>query len=511
GGSYGYYNLAAEANLGDSLLHNTIRYQRVVSNGYREHSAMQNDIVSYDMLLHSKGNNELQAHALAGFLNYETPGALIPAEYERYPRMARPSVNGIPGAEENKAAIKQNMVLGGLSYKYYINDNWAMNTGIYSVYTQLTNPAIRNYTQSTLPHYGGRTHLAHKQDTRRGYYSWLLGAEFQLGNSTEITYLNNKGLPGSVTEQRNIQNINFSGFTQLTWNHRGWLLQSGLSMNHVKTRLEETFPAYALVERTYNIPAPRVAVLYKIARITSVYASVARGYTSPNSNELAPTGSYINTKLRPVNGWNYETGLRGYLLNGRLYYDMCGFYFTLDNTIVQRRDSAGGDYYINGGGTRQLGLEMQVNYRVLVYSGIVNTLTVEAAYTKYDFRYRDFMQFNNDYSGNYLPGIPANAFAMSVDLLTTFNAYLNLNLYYNDIIPLSDNNSIYDHSYALVNIRIGYRYMAARWGIDVFTGCNNLLNENYSLGNDVNAAGNRFYNVAPGINYFGGVLLSYKK
>jgi iron complex outermembrane receptor protein len=36
----------------------------------------------------------------------------------------------------------------------------------------------------------------------------------------------------------------------------------------------------------------------------------------------------------------------------------------------------------------------------------------------------------------------------------------------------------------------------------------NILNEVYSLGNDINAAGNRFYNPAPRRNVFAGVMVN---
>jgi len=36
-----------------------------------------------------------------------------------------------------------------------------------------------------------------------------------------------------------------------------------------------------------------------------------------------------------------------------------------------------------------------------------------------------------------------------------------------------------------------------------------LLNQYYSLGNDLNAVGKRYYNPAPGKNYFGGAELMF--
>ncbi|MBZ0097749.1 MAG: Plug domain-containing protein, partial [Taibaiella sp.] len=51
GGSYGYSNVATELKLGDTGTRHVLRYQHVAGNGYREHAAIQNDVVTYDMQL----------------------------------------------------------------------------------------------------------------------------------------------------------------------------------------------------------------------------------------------------------------------------------------------------------------------------------------------------------------------------------------------------------------------------------------------------------------------------
>ena len=43
--------------------------------------------------------------------------------------------------------------------------------------------------------------------------------------------------------------------------------------------------------------------------------------------------------------------------------------------------------------------------------------------------------------------------------------------------------------------------------VNFYAGVDNLLNEQYSLGNDINAAAGRYYNAAPAKNYFSGLAL----
>jgi hypothetical protein len=39
----------------------------------------------------------------------------------------------------------------------------------------------------------------------------------------------------------------------------------------------------------------------------------------------------------------------------------------------------------------------------------------------------------------------------------------------------------------------------------------NAFDVQYSLGNDINAAAGRYYNAAPGINYYGGIRIEFGK
>ena len=76
-------------------------------------------------------------------------------------------------------------------------------------------------------------------------------------------------------------------------------------------------------------------------------------------------------------------------------------------------------------------------------------------------------------------------------------------------MPLNDANTAYAGHYNLMEAKIGWEpltYNNTR--LSIYTGVDNLLNEKYSLGNDLNAVGNRFYNAAAPRNYYIGVKLT---
>ncbi|MDZ7647700.1 MAG: hypothetical protein U5K54_11265 [Cytophagales bacterium] len=59
--------------------------------------------------------------------------------------------------------------------------------------------------------------------------------------------------------------------------------------------------------------------------------------------------------------------------------------------------------------------------------------------------------------------------------------------------------------------RLGYKTSAInRLPIEIFAGADNLLDQTYSLGNDLNAFGGRYFNAAPARNYYAGIRLDFK-
>jgi iron complex outermembrane receptor protein len=45
--------------------------------------------------------------------------------------------------------------------------------------------------------------------------------------------------------------------------------------------------------------------------------------------------------------------------------------------------------------------------------------------------------------------------------------------------------------------------------LKIYTGIDNILNETYSLGNDINATGGRYYNAAAKRNYYAGISIGW--
>ena len=514
-GSYNLQNLNAQVTLGDSDHNNTFGYTHQTSDGYRDNTRMRRDVATWETLVRANDKQQLSASVLYGDLYYQTPGGLTAAQYKANPRAARPAAGAFPSAQDAHAAIYQKTFLAGINHQYRFNENFQNTTVVYGAFSNVKNPTFRNYERRSEPHFGGRTVFTLNKQWEQSNLQVSFGGEGQRGFFNTKTFGNKGGNPDTVQTDDDIDNYIYSGFVQGDLHLQGdWSISAGVSINKSSitiTRL--TGPATGKLNATFNSEwAPRIAISKKVIPGLLLYASVSRGFSPPGTAEILPSTSIINTDLQAEHGLNYEAGFKSSWLQQRLYVEVNAFYYELRNAIVQRRDSSGADYFTNAGSTRQRGIESQFSYQLLPHKNrFVNNARIWASYTYNNFRYQDFKVVATDYSGNKLPGVPRHTLAAGLDVSTRPGWYINLTWFYNDVLALNDANTDMASSYNLAGGRTGWRTSLSKTiMMDVFAGVDNLFDVTYSLGNDINATGGRYYNTAPGRNYFGGVSFQYR-
>ena len=515
-GSFGLQNVNVYARIGEGNAQQTISFSKLHSDGYRDWTRLDRSVFSWDSRFTINEKQSIRTYLMYADLSYQTPGGLTPAEFAANPKQARPRVGATPSSAQANASVNQKSFLAGVSYDYSIASNFKNTTSVYAAFSQFANPTVRNYERRSEPHTGGRTTFAYTPTVGLGELKLIAGAELQRGWYNIRVYRNVNGTSDSLQTEDEVNPFLWSVFAQADWKlPNDWIITAGVSSNQNRieiTRLNK-FPL-SPQRRTYaNELAPRISLLKKFRNSFSVYASVAKGFSAPTSAEVLPSTGVISTHLNAEEGWNYEAGFRWSLFKQRLFIDINSFFFNLNNTIVQRRDAGGADFFANAGNTKQQGIEANVHYNVLDdVKQFVSNLTVWSSYTLNDFRYQDFKQLTNDYSGKNLPSVPDHIFVAGIDLALKPGVYANFTYTYNSKTPLNDANTFYGNDFHLLAARIGFKQLFTKgFRFDLFVSGDNLLNEVYSLGNDINAAANRFYNVAPGRNYAVGVAMFWRK
>jgi iron complex outermembrane receptor protein len=242
----------------------------------------------------------------------------------------------------------------------------------------------------------------------------------------------------------------------------------------------------------------------------SVYASLSYGFSPPTLAEVRPSTNEFNNDLNPEHGLNYEMGFKGRTTNGSFSYDVVFFEFGLKETIVIQRTDGGAEYFINTGRTRQRGAEIGLSWNVISDSErLFSELSINGGYTINDFTFDHYTNDGTDYSGNDLTGVPSNVIALGIDARIHSRIYFNFSANHTDRIPLNDANTEYAAEYFLLGLRAGYQLPIKEiFSLEFFAGGDNLLDQKYSLGNDLNARGGRFFNTAPGANFYLGIKFS---
>lgn len=517
GGSYGSFhqNAGLSQQFGKYAINITQAYQR--SDGYRDHSAMDRKYFQIHQKFDYSKNSSLKALIFYSDLHYNTPGGLNPAQFLSNPKGSRPATPATKSAIEQNAGIYSKTIYGGISNNWYIDEHFKHVVSVFSTYTDFKNPFITNYEKRKEFTLGLRSYLEYATKTSTTDWRFDLGAESMQTSTDFDNYNNNFGKPAAVQASDKLKAASNFAFAHLNADIlQKLLIELSVSANLYQYHYESLAPV-AIARKTNKFDTqlmPRLALSYLIDNNLSIRSSISKGYSPPTLSEVRASNNVINVDLQPEKGWNYESGLRYQGLNDRLFAELTGFYYHLKSAIVRRVDENVTEYFVNAGGTKQWGLETSLSYQLIPSksSGIVRGLQVRNAYTLSRFKFDEYLNNTSNFSGNALTGVPKAVVVSSVDVQLPENFYLFLQHNYTSSIPLNDANTVYAKKYHLVQAKIGLRNLkVGSVPLELFAGADNLLNQKYSLGNDLNAMGDRYFNAAATRNFYGGLAVRFNK
>jgi iron complex outermembrane receptor protein len=502
-GSYGLFKQHASIThiFNNYRFNVTQGYQK--SDGYRENSALKRNFVQTTQQWDYNVKGQLKALLFVSDLSYQTPGGITAAQLAINPKLARPATPTLPSAITQQAAIYNKTIFGGLSNSYTFSPKLKHVITIFGSYTDFKNPFITNYEKRYENTLGLRTFFDYSEHKTNFNLNAQVGLE-SASTATEINNFNNVG--GNATSMQAKDDLAADqtfAFLRVNFDiNQRLLVELGASLNFYKYNYTSFFPVViAQKEKRFtNQLMPKVAVSYLIHSSLSIRGTVSKGYSPPTLAEVRSSNNLINNNLQPEYGWNYELGVRLNTTNNRLYANVNAFSYHLKDAIVRRLNQNDTEYFINAGGTKQQGLEVEGIGWIIPHA-----LQVRSSYTYSKFRFQDFANGNNNYSGNKLTGVPEHAVVSSAELTFKKNFFFFAQHSYTASIPLNDANTVEAKSYHLTELKAGSRNIRfGKTSTELFSGVNNLFNANYSLGNDLNAANGRYFNAAAKINFYVG-------
>ena len=515
GGSFGLFQQSASVSKRwkKSMINISQAFQR--SDGYRENSSMQRYFVQFYGQWNYSSRTSLKAFILFSDLDYRTPGGLTLAQFNENPRAARPATATLPGAVEQNAGIHNRTIFQGVTHEWQMTSRIRHVAAVFGSLTDFENPFITNFETRRENTFGARTYLDY--GTRR---TAKFNAHIQAGaeaSHTEALIDNYNNMQGTATGLQASDRIN---------TNQAFLFARIAADIYTKLRLEVSvsynFFGYKYQDNTGVQPdstgkrnftpqlMPRVALSYLVLPSLSLRASVSRGYSPPTIAEVRSSDNVVNTALQAEKGLNYEAGIRFTGLKGHLQLDASVFYFTLQDAIVRRLNADGTEYFINAGGTSQLGIEGQADIWLIKKrtEHFIRGLKISGNITYNPFTFTEYETNGMNYSGNRLTGVPLYTSTESLHISFPLGFSFFAQYYYVSDIPLNDAGTAMGNAYQLVQLKGSWQKNIRKTELVLFAGIDNLLNESYSLGNDLNAAGNRYFNAAPPRNYYGGIKVT---
>ncbi|GAB3226566.1 TonB-dependent receptor [Hymenobacter seoulensis] len=526
-GSFGLRRYTAAVETGTATGYLRASYARQNLDGYREQSALRRDVLALDGQWQPSEKQTISLHTLYSDLNYQLPGGLTRAQFEANPRQARPGTATSPGTVAQRTYYASRTALLGGTHEARFTERFSLRTTLYLSGSSIQTPYLIDFERNTLLGGGGRV-VANYRTTLAGRTLRLqAGTEGQTGFESSRNYQNRAGTPGPLRYDDEIRTLTGFAFAQADYElPAGFLLTAGASYNRLRYRISRISDAatapdgYQLTRDFRPEVSPRVALLREFGPQLSVYGSVSTGFSPPTEEEIRPSDASINRALQAERGTSYEVGARGQLWNERFRYDVALYDLRLRQTITTRTTDLGTQLFDNAGSTRQRGAEVALSgwlwrptvaatdgpAAVTAQSG----LRAFASYAYNHYRFRNYESGGNNFSGNRLTGTAPHTLTAGLDFNETLGFYLNPTVNHQARIPLNDANTQYATGYWTFGTRAGWRREVGALALDVFGGLENITDRNYSLGNDLNAFGGRYFQPAPGRNWYSGVQLAWK-
>jgi iron complex outermembrane receptor protein len=512
--SAGSYGLFSE-NLTIGAKHRKGTYQLnqglLQSDGYRENSRMQRNVIQWSSTHEAGSKGKWKTLFLFSDLDYRTPGGLTAAQLAINPRQARPATAVLPGALSQRAGIHNRTALFGLSYKHEIDQHWSFTSSLTQSLTDFRNPFISNYEKRQEYNLGIRQILNRKSQLMGRPLNWQSGIEWQRGWYTIDSTGNKAGIPDDKLVRDKVAALQAFLFTQADYKLSDrLLLQAGVSLNRFNYHIDRTvgLPEYQVSMIDFDLQfVPRVAFSYAVDARNAVHLSLTRGFSPPSLAEIRPSAGGLSVDLQAEQGWSREIGWKGSIIKGKFQYDLTYFQFNLKDAIVRRTNAAGAEYFTNAGEIRQQGLEAFLQGYLLHRNRTKGLMQLKAwtAISLSDFRFGNYRSGAVSMNDKYLTGVPRRNVTTGLDLTLPTGLYLAMTHQFTDSLPLTDINDAFAGSYHLLGSRVGWKGRMRKMSIELFVAGDNLLDQQYSLGNDINAFGRRFFNPAPGRNWVAGL------
>lgn len=500
----------------------SVRYHNTHSDGYRDNNEYDREGINIVGVLRADDKNTTTLIANYSTLNAFIPSSLNINDFTDNPTAAAANwaaVNGFENDDKFLFGINHKIDIGTLLTNYKLSNSYS----IYTNYRDAYESRPFNILDETSASVGFRTNVnIDKQnslapsDKKISLQGATVGLEYYNENYKWQTFITDGGTLGNALSNNQEIRAYLNAFLQARVK-LGDRIEAiaGLNLNKTQYDYEDRFTNDNVDlsgEFSFDfVVSPGLGVSYRLNNGNYVYTNIGHGFSPPTLEEtLTPDGN-INPDIRPERGWNFEIGSRGNI-SRKLSYDISAYHMRIQDLLVARRVAEDQFVGINAGRTDHNGIEATFNYQILAKK---HKLSLFSSYALSDHTFIDFVDGEDDFSGNALTGTANHHLSGGIDYNSSFGLYGNMTYKYLSSFPIRDDNSIFSDAYQVLDLKLGYRQLINdKLQFDIHFGIQNILDERYASMILINASSfggalqRYFY---PGLprNSYSGISLKY--
>ncbi|MFA7489735.1 MAG: TonB-dependent receptor [Mariniphaga sp.] len=478
------------------------------SDGYREN----NNTNRVNFMLHSEYalSNRIIFQALLKMTKMKAfiPSSIDLTTYLESPQKAATNWKDVRGYE----AYSKGQV--GLSAKIHSNKLDKISLAAFGSVKNTDELRPFNLLQEDSEYFGWRGYIQkiwHAGDVKIAMTS---GIEFFRENYRWSTRMKKEmqELLSDNLEKRSYENL----FLQMETNFRETLyLSTGLNGNFTRFRYTDRIPENGDLSGRHAYPpviSPRLGANYHFSKKLTFFGNISHGFSTPSFEEtLLPEGE-INAGIQPESGWNTEAGIR-VDLNGTFRATVSYYRMYIKNLLVARRTGEDAYVGVNAGRSIHPGLEADIKW-IVFNPHSFPSLSLNGNITAANYRFQEFNDQGNDYSGNLLPGTSRITWLAAGKIRFSKNMDIRGWHRHTGKMPVNDSNSTFTKPSGLTNIEIRYSQTVGKVRFELKTGVENIFDVKHISMLAVNAPsfGNampRYYYPGHPRNYFLSLQLSF--
>ncbi|MDF1502613.1 TonB-dependent receptor [Roseisolibacter sp. H3M3-2] len=343
-----------------------------------------------------------------------------------------------------------------------------------------------------------------------------VGGEWQRQRDDRQNFANAQGVAGARVLDQLERVTNAAAFAQATatLGARATLL-AGLRHDRVRFAAEDRLVAASDPDdsgaRTMSATSPSVGVNVAVGRGVHVYANAAYAFETPTTTELAnrPTGAGgFNPELEPQRARSVEAGVTAARALGRSLAataQLAVFRARIADALqpFEVPGAPGRQFFRNAGESEHDGVEAAATLAVGA------SLSVRAAYTGLDARFRRYAVGDSSYAGRRVPGVAPRRGELVVSWRGPRDALVAVEQRAQSWTATDDANRGRSPGWLLTSARAQAPALRVA-GVTVapFAGVTNVFDVRWDAAVNVNAAGARYYEPGTPRAFFLGADLS---